>query len=216
LPAETTFLGFAGSPWTVATYMVAGQGSKDQAAARRMAFGDPAAFAAIVDAVVELTVAYLSSQIEQGVEAVQLFDSWAGSLSPAQFERWVIAPNAAIVERLKALHPDTPVIGFPKGAGGKLAAYARETGVDAIGLDETVDPAWADAMLPADLPVQGNLDPLALVAGGAALDEAIDRILAAFPVRPHIFNLGHGIVPDTPIAHVEHLIRRVRGEQAGG
>jgi uroporphyrinogen decarboxylase len=215
LPAETTFLGFAGSPWTVATYMVAGQGSKDQAAARRMAFGDPAAFAAIVDAIVDVTVTYLSSQIEQGVEAVQLFDSWAGSLSPAQFERWVIAPNARIVERLKALHPDTPVIGFPKGAGGKLAAYARETGVDAVGLDETVDPAWADAMLPADLPVQGNLDPLALVAGGPALDEAIDRILAAFPARPHIFNLGHGIVPDTPIAHVDHLIRRVRGEQAG-
>jgi len=211
LPPETTFLGFAGSPWTVATYMVAGQGSKDQAAARRMAFGDPAAFGAIIEAIVDLSVAYLSGQIEQGVEAVQLFDSWAGSLSPAQFERWVIAPNAEIVRRLKALHPGTPVIGFPKGAGGKLAAYANETGVDAIGLDETVDPAWADAVLPPHLPVQGNLDPLALVAGGAALDAAIDRILAAFPDRPHIFNLGHGIVPDTPIAHVEHLIRRVRG-----
>ena len=211
LPPETTFLGFAGSPWTVATYMVAGQGSKDQAATRRLAFGDPGAFAAIIDAIVDLSVTYLSGQIEQGVEAVQLFDSWAGSLSPAQFERWVIAPNAEIVRRLKALHPDTPVIGFPKGAGGKLPAYANETGVDAIGLDETVDPAWADTALPAHLPVQGNLDPLALVAGGEALDAAIDRILAAFPDRPHIFNLGHGIVPDTPIAHVEHLIRRVRG-----
>ncbi|HMO74457.1 MAG TPA: uroporphyrinogen decarboxylase [Sphingopyxis sp.] len=211
LPAETTFLGFAGSPWTVATYMVAGAGSKDQAAARRMAFGDPAAFQAIVDAITDLSVAYLSGQIEQGVEAVQLFDSWAGSLSPAQFERWVIAPNAAIIRRLKALHPDTPVIGFPKGAGGKLPAYANETGVDAVGLDETVDPAWADAALPDHLPVQGNLDPLALVAGGEALDAAIDRILAAFAARPHIFNLGHGIVPDTPIAHVEHLIKGVRG-----
>ncbi|MCW0198445.1 uroporphyrinogen decarboxylase [Sphingopyxis sp.] len=211
LPPGTTFLGFAGSPWTVATYMVAGQGSKDQAAARRMAFGDPAAFGAIVEAIVDLSVTYLSGQIEQGVEAVQLFDSWAGSLSPSQFERWVIAPNAEIVRRLKALHPDTPIIGFPKGAGGKLASYANETGVDAIGLDETVDPAWADATLPAHLPVQGNLDPLALVAGGDVLDAAIDRILAAFPDRPHIFNLGHGIVPDTPIAHVEHLIRRVRG-----
>ncbi len=211
LPADTTFLGFAGSPWTVATYMVAGQGSKDQAAARRMAFGDPQAFQAIVEAIVDVTVTYLSGQIENGVEAVQLFDSWAGSLSPAQFERWVIAPNAEIVRRLKTLHPDTPVIGFPKGAGGKLAAYARETGVDAIGLDETVDPVWADGALPDDLPVQGNLDPLALVAGGAALDSAVDRILAAFASRPHIFNLGHGIVPDTPIAHVEHLVRRVRG-----
>ncbi|GAA0865668.1 uroporphyrinogen decarboxylase [Sphingopyxis soli] len=211
LPAETTFLGFAGSPWTVATYMVAGQGSKDQAQARRLAFGDPGAFQAIIDAIVDLSVIYLSGQIENGVEAVQLFDSWAGSLSPAQFERWVIAPNAEIVCRLKALHPDTPVIGFPKGAGGKLADYANEVGADAIGLDETVDPVWADKALPGHLPVQGNLDPLALVAGGEALDTAIDRILAAFPDRPHIFNLGHGIVPDTPIAHVEHLIRRVRG-----
>ncbi|MGX5711975.1 uroporphyrinogen decarboxylase [Sphingopyxis terrae subsp. ummariensis] len=212
LPPQTTFLGFAGSPWTVATYMVAGQGSKDQAAARRMALSDPAAFGAIIDAIVGLSVTYLSGQIEQGVEAVQLFDSWAGSLSPAEFERWVIAPNAEIVRRLKALHPDTPIIGFPKGAGGKLAAYARGVGADAIGLDETVDPAWANDILPGHLPVQGNLDPLALVAGGPALDAAIDRILAAFPERPHIFNLGHGIVPDTPIAHVEHLIRRVRGE----
>lgn len=212
LPPQTTFLGFAGSPWTVATYMVAGQGSKDQAAARRMALSDPAAFGAIIDAIVDLSVTYLSGQIEQGVEAVQLFDSWAGSLSPAEFERWVIAPNAEIVRQLKALHPDTPIIGFPKGAGGKLAAYARGVGADAIGLDETVDPAWANEDLPDHLPVQGNLDPLALVAGGPALDAAIDRILAAFPERPHIFNLGHGIVPDTPIAHVEHLIRRVRGE----
>ena len=211
LPPQTTFLGFAGSPWTVATYMVAGQGSKDQAAARRMALSDPAAFGAIIDAIIDLSVTYLSGQIEQGVEAVQLFDSWAGSLSPAEFERWVIAPNAEIVRRLKALHPDTPIIGFPKGAGGKLGAYARGVGADAIGLDETVDPAWANDILPGHLPVQGNLDPLALVAGGPALDAAIDRILAAFPERPHIFNLGHGIVPDTPIAHVEHLIRRVRG-----
>jgi uroporphyrinogen decarboxylase len=212
LPPEKTFLGFAGSPWTVATYMVAGQGSKDQAAARRMAYGDPRAFEIIIGAIVDLTVYYLAGQIESGVEAVQLFDSWAGSLSPAEFERWVIAPNAEIVRRLKALHPDTPIIGFPKGAGGKLAAYARGVGADAIGLDETVDPAWANDILPGHLPVQGNLDPLALVAGGPALDAAIDRILAAFPERPHIFNLGHGIVPDTPIAHVEHLIRRVRGE----
>ncbi|MBL0769521.1 uroporphyrinogen decarboxylase [Sphingopyxis sp. XHP0097] len=210
LAPETTFLGFAGSPWTVATYMVAGQGSKDQAAARRMAFGDASAFGAIIDAIVDVTVTYLSGQIEQGVEAVQLFDSWAGSLSPAQFEQWVIAPNAEIVRRIKQMHPDTPVIGFPKGAGAKLVAYTNETGVDAVGLDETIDPAWANAVLPSQLPVQGNLDPLALIAGGEALDTAIDRILAAFPDRPHIFNLGHGILPDTPIAHVEHLIRRVR------
>lgn len=216
LPAETTFLGFAGSPWTVATYMVAGQGSRDQAETRSMAYRDPAAFGAIIDAIIASTVDYLAAQIDAGVEAVQLFDSWAGTLSPAQFERWVIAPNAAIVSALKARHPDTPIIGFPKGAGGKLPAYARETGVDALGLDETVDPVWADANLPEMLPVQGNLDPLALIAGGAALDSAVDRILAAFPHRPHIFNLGHGIDQHTPIAHVEQVIARVRGSEAGG
>ncbi len=210
LPPPTTFLGFAGSPWTIATYMVAGKGSKDQAAARTMAYQDEAAFGDVIDAIVAMTIDYLCRQIEAGVEAVQLFDSWAGSLSPAQFERWVIAPNAAIVAGVKTRHPDTPVIGFPKGAGGKLVAYARETGVDALGLDETVDPAWANAVLPASLPVQGNLDPLALLAGGSALDHAIDRITAAFPTRPHIFNLGHGILPPTPLAHVEALLARVR------
>ena len=211
LAPQTTFLGFAGSPWTVATYMIAGQGSREQAEARRYAYRDPQAFQAIIDAIIELTVEYLSGQIEAGVEAVQLFDSWAGSLSPAQFERWVIAPNAEIVTRLKVLHPETPIIGFPKGAGGKLIAYARETGVDALGLDETVDPVWANANLPEDLPVQGNLDPLALIAGGEALDNAVGQILKTFPERPHIFNLGHGILPDTPIAHVEALLKKVRG-----
>ncbi|HEX8447681.1 MAG TPA: uroporphyrinogen decarboxylase [Sphingomonas sp.] len=210
LPPQTSFLGFAGSPWTVATYMVAGQGSKDQAPARRMAYSDPAAFGAIIDAIVTLTIDYLSGQIAAGVHAVQLFDSWAGSLSPAQFERWVIAPTVRIVDGLRARHPDVPIIGFPKGAGGKLPAYARETRVDALGLDETVDPVWANAMLPAGLPVQGNLDPLALIAGGEALASATARILSAFPERPHIFNLGHGILPDTPIAHVEQLLALVR------
>ncbi len=210
LPPETTFLGFAGSPWTVATYMVAGKGSKDQSETRRFAYSDPAAFSAIIDAIADNTVEYLARQVEAGVDVVQLFDSWSGSLSPAQFERWVIAPTASIVERLRARCPGVPIIGFPKGAGGKLPAYARETGVDAIGLDETVDPVWAHASLPADMPVQGNLDPLALIAGGADLDAAIDRILAAFVERPHVFNLGHGILPDTPIAHVEQLIARVR------
>ena len=211
LPAETTFLGFAGSPWTVATYMIAGQGSKDQAEARELAYADAGAMQALVDKLVDLTVEYLAEQAAAGVEAVQLFDSWAGSLSPAQFEQWVIAPNAQIVERLRARCPDLVIIGFPKGVGGKLAAYARETQVDAIGLDETVDPAWANAILPAELPVQGNLDPLALLAGGAALDHGIDRILAAFAERPHVFNLGHGIGQHTPITHVERLIDRVRG-----
>jgi uroporphyrinogen decarboxylase len=214
LPAETTLLGFAGSPWTVATYMVAGQGSREQAEARGLAYRDPEAFSAIIDAIADMTIDYLSGQAEAGAEAVQLFDSWAGSLAPAQFEKWVIAPTARIVAGLKTRHPGLPVIGFPKGAGGRLGAYARETRVDAIGLDETVDPEWAARELPPELPVQGNLDPLALLAGGAALESGVDRILSVFRGRPHIFNLGHGIVKETPVAHVERLVARIR--EAGG
>jgi uroporphyrinogen decarboxylase len=210
LPTETTFLGFAGSPWTVATYMVAGQGSRDQAEARRYAYADPTAFAEIIAAIEAMTIDYLSGQIRAGVEAVQLFDSWAGSLSPAQFETWVIAPTARIVAGLKQRHPAVPVIGFPKGAGAKLVDYARETGIDALGLDETIDPDWAARALPADLPLQGNLDPLALLAGGEALETAVGRILSSFEGRPHIFNLGHGIIKETPIPHVERLLELVR------
>ena len=210
LPPETTMLGFAGSPWTVATYMVAGQGSRDQGETRRLAYRDPAAFGAIIAAIEAVTIDYLSNQIKAGAEAVQLFDSWSGSLAPAEFERWVIAPTARIAAELRQRHPTTPVIGFPKGAGAKLAAYARETKVDAVGVDETVDPAWANDALPKGLPVQGNLDPLALITGGDAMTSAAQRILAAFADRPHIFNLGHGILPDTPIAHVEQLLALVR------
>lgn len=211
LPAQTTFLGFAGSPWTVATYMVAGQGSREQAETRRFAYRDPAAFEEIINAIADATVAYLIDQIDAGVEAVQLFDSWSGSLSPAQFERWVIAPTVRIITKLKAARPHAVVIGFPKGAGGKLPAYAREVGADAIGLDETVDPLWAHTTLPEGLPVQGNLDPLALIAGGDELIAAVDHIIDALSGRPHVFNLGHGILPDTPIAHVEQLVAHVRG-----
>lgn len=210
LGVETTLLGFAGSPWTVATYMIAGQGSRDQQAARIMAYQDPGALQAILEAIVTASVEYLSGQIEAGAEAVQLFDSWAGSLAPSEFERWVVAPNAAIVERIRQRHPAVPVIGFPKGAGAKLPAYARETGVDAVGLDETVDPAWAARELPAGMPVQGNLDPMLLLAGGDALEAAARRILDAFAGRPHVFNLGHGIDKETPIAHVERLLAVVR------
>lgn len=214
LPPQTTFLGFAGSPWTVATYMVAGQGSKDHSLARRMAYADPKRFGAIINAIVDLSVDYLAGQIKAGVEAVQLFDSWAGSLAPLEFETWVIAPNRMIVDRLRARCPGIPIIGFPKGAGAKLAAYAEGTGVDAVGLDETIDPHWANAVLPTGLPVQGNLDPLALIAGGEALEKSVENILAAFSDRPHIFNLGHGILPDTPIAHVETLLDLIRKERS--
>ncbi|MEO9634285.1 MAG: uroporphyrinogen decarboxylase [Parasphingorhabdus sp.] len=210
LDDKTTFMGFAGSPWTIATYMVNGQGSKDQAATRRFAYQDEAAFSELIAAIVENTVIYLLGQIEAGVDAIQLFDSWAGSLSPAQFEKWVVAPNAEIISRIKAVHPDLPIIGFPKGAGAKLVAYANETGADAIGLDETVDPVWAHKNLPAELPLQGNLDPLALIAGGEALEKSARHILDIFGDRPHIFNLGHGILPDTPIEHVEKLLTLIR------
>jgi uroporphyrinogen decarboxylase len=211
LPAGKTLIGFAGSPWTVATYMVAGAGSRDQPEARRLAYADPKRFGAVIARIESVTLDYLSGQVEAGAEALQLFDSWAGSLSPVQFEQWVIASTARLVGALKERHPEVPIIGFPKGAGGKLSAYARETGVDAIGLDETVDPAWAARELPEDLPLQGNLDPLALIAGGKEMKTALRRILDAFEGRPHIFNLGHGILPDTPIAHVEQLIAAVKG-----
>ena len=210
LEPSKALIGFAGAPWTVATYMVAGQGSRDQAETRRLAYSDSAALQAIIARIEEVTLDYLSAQVEAGAEVLQLFDSWAGSLAPAEFECWVIGPSARITAAIKTRHPHVRVIGFPKGAGGKLAAYARETAVDAIGLDETVDPAWADKELPEGLPVQGNLDPLALLSGGKGLKSAVKRILDAFTGRPHIFNLGHGILQETPIAHVEQMLAEVK------
>lgn len=211
LAPEETLIGFSGAPWTVATYMIAGQGSRDQSETRRLAYADVGRFEAIIQRIEAVTLEYLRGQIEAGAEVLQLFDSWAGTLAPSEFERWVIAPTARLVERLRAEFPDVPIIGFPKGAGGRIAAYARETGVDCVGLDETVDPVWADRELADGLPVQGNLDPQALVAGGEALRKATGRILDALRSRPHIFNLGHGILPDTPINHVEELVHQVKG-----
>ncbi|MFM2372637.1 MAG: hypothetical protein RIS85_2359 [Pseudomonadota bacterium] len=207
---ETTLLGFAGSPWTVATYMVAAEGSRDHHDTRAMAYRDPAAFQAIIDAITDVTIEYLSGQVEAGAEGLQLFDSWAGSLAPAQFERWVIAPNAKIAAEMQRRYPHVPIIGFPKGAGEKLAAYARETGVNAVGVDETIDPLWAAREIPAHLPVQGNLDPLLLLSGGPDLEKQTHRVLDAFADRPHVFNLGHGIGQHTPIEHVEALLKIVR------
>lgn len=211
LKPSTTLVGFAGSPWTVATYMIAGQGSRDQSESRRLAYADPARVNDIIARIEAVTFQYLCGQVEAGADAVQLFDSWSGSLAPAQFDQWVIGPTARLVDRLRAEYPTLPIIGFPKGAGGKLRAYAQETRVDCVGIDETVDPLWADSQLPADLPVQGNLDPLALLAGGEAMRSAASLILDAFRGRPHIFNLGHGILPDTPVDHVEQLVALVKG-----
>lgn len=216
LAPQTTLLGFAGSPWTVATYMVAGEGSRDQHETRALAYRDPAGFAQIIAAIESVTIEYLSGQIAVGAEAVQLFDSWSGSLAPREFERWVIAPNARIVAALAERHPGVPVIGFPKGAGEKLPAYARETAVAAVGVDETIDPVWAARALPEGLPVQGNLDPLVLLAGGDELIAATHAVLRAFADRPHVFNLGHGIGQFTPIAHVEALLACVRSWRHDG
>ncbi len=210
LAPDKALLGFAGSPFTVATYMIAGEGSRDQAAARLMAYADPARFAHIIARITDVTLSYLSGQIQAGADAIMLFDSWSGALAPAQFEQWVIAPTARLVSHLRARHPHTPIIGFPRGAHEKLPAYARETRVNAIGLDESTCPIWANANLPENLPVQGNIDPLALKAGGDALTHAIRTTRQALHGRPHILNLGHGIDRHTPIAHVEQLMEALR------
>ena len=209
LPQETSLIGFAGSPWTVLCYMIEGHGSKDFAAVRTLAYSDPALFAAMLRLVVERTIAYLSAQITAGADLVMLFDSWAGVLPAAMFRRFVIEPTRQIVEALRAIHPSTPVIGFPRLAGWLLADYAA-CGVQGVGVDTAADPAMAAAAIPAGIAVQGNLDPLALVAGGRILADATQTVLAAWRGRPSIFNLGHGIVPQTPPEHVAELVRMVR------
>ena len=213
LPKETTLIGFAGSPWTVATYMAEGGGSKEFVAVKRWAYGDPEGFRQLIDILVEATISYLSRQVEAGAEVLQLFDSWAGVLPEPGFRCWCIEPTRRIVEALKMKHPDIPIIGFPRGAGTLYAAYAAETGVDAVSLDTAVPVAWAAETLQSKLPVQGNLDPILLVAGGEALDREMDRILTGFSGGPHIFNLGHGVTQTTPPETVERLARRLR---AGG
>ena len=211
LAPEKALLGFAGSPYTVATYMVAGEGSKDQAAARLMAYADRSRFQALIDAIAADTLHYLSGQVEAGADALMLFDSWSGSLAPAEFEQWVIRPTAWLVDELRKRHPDTPIIGFPRGAGEKAPAYARETRVWALAIDESTDLAWVCANTPESLPLQGNLDPLALKAGGQALSSALAHIRETMAGRPHILNLGHGIDRFTDIAHVEQLLAELRG-----
>jgi uroporphyrinogen decarboxylase len=212
LPKETALLGFCGAPWTVATYMIAGRGSDDQAPARLAMMRDPIFFEALIDRLVETSSAYLIGQLRAGADAVQIFDSWAGVLSPEEFVRWSVQPIARIVRAVRAAAPDAKVIGFPKGATlPGLTALVDEAGVDAIGLDWTVDRRAVRSALGARVALQGNLDPLRLIAGGRALDEGIDRVLDDFRGAAHIFNLGHGIRPETPISHVEHMLRRLRG-----
>jgi uroporphyrinogen decarboxylase len=210
LPAETTLLGFCGAPWTVATYMVAGQGTDDQGPARLFAYRDPEGFQVLIDRLVDVSVDYLSRQIDAGADAVQIFDTWAGTLPPEEFDRWSVQPTRRIVEGVKARHPMVPVIGFPRGAGALLPAYVKATGVQAVGVDWAADRDFVRREVQPLVAVQGNVDPLALIAGGAALDRAVDAALEAFADGRFVFNLGHGIRPETPVAHVDQMIERVR------
>jgi uroporphyrinogen decarboxylase len=214
LPKETALIGFCGAPWTVASYMIAGRGTPDQAPARLFAYRHPELFARLIDRLVDASAEYLRRQFAAGADAAQIFDSWAGVLPPAEFDRWCLAPIASIAAKVRAETPNARLIAFPRGAGTQLAKFARLTELDAIGLDTATEPAAAIAALPERLTFQGNLDPLALVAGGRRLDEEIERVLSGFKGRAHIFNLGHGVLPETPVDHVERLVARVRGERA--
>lgn len=213
LPAAVALLGFCGAPWTLATYMIAGRGTPDQLPARLFAYRHPQAFAALIDRLVQASSDYLVRQFEAGADAVQIFDSWAGILPEEEFRKWCIEPIARIIAGVRGRIPAARIIGFPRGAGTRLERYLAAVPVDAIGLDWTVELSFARDRVQTGRTVQGNLDPLALLAGGDALDRAVDAILGALGKGPFIFNLGHGVLPDTPIAHVERLVARVRQAQ---
>jgi uroporphyrinogen decarboxylase len=210
LPAETTLIGFAGAPWTVASYMIEGAGGSDFVNARRMAYGAPELFGRLIELLVESTVDYLSAQIAAGAEVVQIFDSWSGALAEPERRRWSLEPLTRITRRLKARHPDVPVILFPRGAGLLYRDFARMSGAAALSLDSGLPLDWAASELQPHLALQGNLDPVLLLTGGEALAREADRIVTTLGRGPFVFNLGHGILPETPIAHVEQLVERIR------
>ena len=210
LEPQVTLLGFCGAPWTVATYMVAGQGGEGQGPARVFAYRDAAGFAELIERLVEASAEYLVRQFAAGVDAVQIFDTWAGVLPPREFVRWVKEPTRRLVEAVRAKVPQAPIIGFPRGAGTLLPVYMANLGINALSVDWSVDRQFVRQQLPRDVAIQGNLDPAVLCAGGASLDAAVEEVLEGFAGRPFIFNLGHGILPDTPIAHVEQMLARVR------
>ena len=209
LPHDTTLIGFCGAPWTVATYMVAGSGSSDQADARGWAYRDPEGFQALIDLLTTVSIEYLSGQVKAGADVLQIFDTWAGSLPDEQFARWVTAPTKVMVTALKSRHPNVPIIAFPRGAAAQAARFVRDTGVDGVSCDTSM-PLSTMVDVARSTCVQGNLDPLLLVAGGAAMDARVDALKGALAGRPYIFNLGHGIVPQTPPEHVGRLVERVR------
>ncbi len=210
LDANVALIGFCGAPWTVATYMVAGQGTPDQAPARILAYSHPDAFGKIIDALVESSIQYLVGQLKAGADALQIFDTWAGILPPREFARWSIEPTRRIVEGVRRVAPEAKIIGFPRGASALLPDYVEATGVDGVSIDWAAEPSLIRNRVQNRVAVQGNLDPLALIAGGTALDRAIDDVLSSYAGGRLIFNLGHGILPETPIAHVEQMVKRVR------
>ena len=210
LADDVALIGFAGAPWTVATYMIEGGSSKDYAKTKRWAYGDPKGFAGLIDILIEATAHHLMRQIEAGVQVVKLFDSWAGVLAPDQFKRWTVGPIRQIAEKVRAAHPEIPIIGFPRGAGASYRNFVACAGVDAVALDTTVPTDWAATHLQKCMPVQGNLDPLALVIGGTAMEDSVRRIRRDLSGGPFIFNLGHGVLPFTPPEHVEALVRMLR------
>ena len=210
LDPKIALIGFCGAPWTVATYMVAGQGTPDQAPARMMAYRHPEAFAKIIDTIVENSVIYLLEQLKAGADVLQIFDTWAGVLPPREFQRWSVEPTKRIVEGVRKQVPGARIIGFPRGAGAQLPSYVEATGVDGVSIDWAAEPSLIRDKVQSRVAVQGNLDPLVLIAGGDALDRAVDDVLSSYAGGRLIFNLGHGIQPETPIAHVEQMVKRVR------
>jgi uroporphyrinogen decarboxylase len=210
LPPDKALIGFCGGPWTVATYMIAGRGTPEQLPARWLALENPDRLQRLIDILVEASASYLLAQIEAGADTVKIFDSWAGVLDEIGFERWAVEPVRRIVERVREVAPKTPIIAFPRGAGARIGDYVRTTNVDAVAVDWMTPMRLAREFVPEPVALQGNLDPLRVVAGGRALDEGVDGILGAMRGRAHIFNLGHGITPDAPLAHVARLVERVR------
>ncbi len=210
LPRDTTLIGFAGAPWTVATYMIAGRGTKDQAPAHALKDQDRTTFAALIDRITEATVEYLSAQVQAGAEEVKLFDSWAGSLKGQDFQDFAVKPTARIIAALKARHPGLPIIAFPREAGNGYIGFAAKTGADCVAIDNSVTPEWAGEHVQVSGCVQGNLSPTHMVTGGQDLIDATRRVVNAFRGGPHIFNLGHGITPDADPENVALMIKTVR------
>ena len=210
LPEETTLIGFAGAPWTVGLYAIEGRGKTDKTLAKMWAYQHPKALEHLLETISEITLEYLVAQVEAGANALMLFDSWAADLPLSVFEQVIIKPTQKLIANLRQRGVDVPIVGFPKGAGQHLPDYIAKTGISGVGLDTATNPNWVQKTLPQHIPIQGHLDPLALMAGGARLDDAVDEIMTAYKDRPHIFNLGHGVLPTTPIPHVEQVVARVR------